>query len=341
MTILFAGGEDVDFTKVGTVTVDTATTAARDTVLTRCSMKVLSGTITDCIQGALVAPTTSFWFTARSYFATFSGSNAITSNNFIVFQDGISRRLHLSVVASSYAAGAFYQLIKVDNSGTRTVLQTSSILPTALTKQKFDFFVNYAVSGQVIVYLDGTEIINYSGDVTTNSATTISHFDLGQLVSASGAGGTATFWTEVIASTLDTRSLRLVTMPPAANGNTFAWTNSYASIDEITMDDADLCASAAANDILETTVTSSGITGTPAIVAVCITARAQKGSTGPQNASLMVRTGGNDYVTASHALPAAFSRVADVFETNPATSGAWAYTDLTAGAFNIGIKSLT
>jgi hypothetical protein len=98
----------------------------------------------------------------------------------------------------------------------------------------------------------------------------------------------------------------------------------------------------AAAQILETTVTNSTVPGTSGVLAVAVNARAQKGTTGgPANANLMVRTGSVDYTGPSQALPASFGLLSNVWETNPATSAAWAASDLTAAGFNIGVKSLT
>jgi hypothetical protein len=236
-------------------------------------------------------------------------------------------------------SGGVYQLVKRNAAASVTTLVTSAIGVTATTQQKLDVHVTYAVSGGIDIYLDGSLIISYSGDVTTNSATTLSGFILG----TTGVASVVTsFWSEVICASADTRAFNLVTLAPAANGNTYNWdTGSYANVNETTLDDTGLITSATAGQLAQFTVGSSGITGTPAIRALCVSARAQKGGTGPQNAKMSVRTGGVDQLSSSLSLPAAMSRAAYIFETNPGTSGPWAYSDLTAAGFNIGIQSET
>lgn len=333
MSYYFVGGEDHDFSRIGFVSVNTATTAARRTANARCSLQVGTGAgnaATDGWQAALTTTATSFWFTARLYFASLSSQ--LTTQDLLPFLDGTTRRLILCSDASSH-----FRLSKQNAAGTRTVLATSSLAFTTSVLYKIDVqIISYGAAATVNVYVDSVLWITYTGDITTDSSTSLSGFALGNC-----ALNGSHYWSEIICTSDDTRGLSLVTLPPAANGNAFAWSNTYASLDEVTLDDADLSTSAAANDILETTVTSSGITGTPAIRAVCVSARAQKGGTGPQNIQAMVRTGGNDYVSGTIALPPAFNRVANIWETNPATSGAWAYTDLTAAGFNIGVKSIT
>lgn len=336
MPFYFIGQEDHDFTKIGGCTVDTATTAARRSAYARCSLKVgLGAATTDGYQGALSTAVSLLHLTGRFYAANDTNNTAC---DIVALNDGVTRRLALTLAAANGA----YRLVKIDAAGTRTTLATASVNLAYGSLQKLDVYVSYAVAGQVKVYLDGTLIIDYSGDVTTNSASTLSSFVLGQVGRTSAGGGAQyTAWSEVICGTDDTRSMSLCTLPPAANGNAFAWTGSFSDLNEVTLNDATLSTSATSDQLLQTTVTSIGLAGTPAIRALCVSARASKGGTGPQNIQMNVRTGSNDYFSSTLALPAALDRVANIFATNPATSGPWAHTDLTAAGFNIGAKSIT
>jgi hypothetical protein len=329
MTYYFIGGEDHDFTKIGATSVNTATTAARRTANARCALQVGTGSAsTDGWQGALSAAQSSFWFTARLYMSASTTPSSTLDG--ISFLGGTTRRLVLGITSSS----STLKLYKRNAAGTSTLLATASASLLTIGMVKLDVQITYGTSGSVNVYQDNTLVLSYSGDVTTDSATSLSGFVLGQ-----PTGGGFVAWSEIICTSDDTRSMSLVTLAPSANGNAFAWTNTYANLNEVTIDDTSLCNSSTAGDLAQMTVSSSGITGNPAIRALCISARAQKGGTGPQNIEMNVRTGGNDYFSADQALPAALSRVAYTFETNPATSGPWAYTDLTAAGFNIGLKA--
>ena len=42
-----------------------------------------------------------------------------------------------------------------------------------------DFYINYATSGEVTLYCDGTSYADYTGNVTTNSATQLNQVALG------------------------------------------------------------------------------------------------------------------------------------------------------------------
>lgn len=336
MTFYFVGGEDHDFTKVGSAAVDTATTAARRTANSRCTLRADNGTVGSSEwRAALSSAVSSVWVGARFYIsANSAGSNP---NYFLSFFDGTNRRLILTV--STGGSTGFLQLSKRNAAGTVTVLATSSNTLAVTSILKIDVSLTYAAAGAVKVYLGGTLIIDYSGDVTTDSATSVDSLAFGHPIGGS-ASTQFTYWSEIIAASEDTRALNLVTLAPTANGNTFNWdTGSYASINETVIDDTSLITSATAGQLAQFAINSSGITGTPAIRALCVSARAQKGGTGPQNAKMSVRSGGADQLSSVVSLPAAMNRVAYIFATNPGTSGAWAYSDLTAAGFNIGIQS--
>lgn len=332
MPYYFVGGEDHDFAKIGVTSVNTATTAARRTAYARCTLQVGgSSAATDGFQAPFTTTATSFWITGRWYgFGSISGTNTF---DFLALLDGATRRLMVHMDGASHL-----RISKQNAVGTRTTLATSSLSLALTTQYKIDVqVISYGATATVNVYQDNVLWVTFTGDVTTDSSASLSGFVLGNTGTVGAAG---TNWSEIIAGTADTRALSLCTLPPAANGNAFAWTGSYAGLNEVTLDDATLSTSATANELLQTTITSSGITGTPAIRAVCVSARAQKGGSGPQNVQMNVRTGANDYFSGTLALPAALARVANIFETNPATSGAWAYTDLTAAGFNVGAKSI-
>lgn len=330
-TFYFVGGEDHDFTKIGNCTVDTATTAARRTAYARCSLKITASTATDGWGGTFSAAISSFWLTARGY-STFTPGNQIT--DLISVNDAAGRR---RIIVQCYAG--IYRLLRRNAAASETTLVTTAIVPPTNTLVKYDISVsNFGNSGTVQVYADGTLIMSYTGDLAGDAtATTLAGFTLG--VMTPNNSGTVS-WSEAICSDTDTRSMSLITLAPSANGNAFNWdSGSFSAINETTLDDTTLMSSATAGQLAQFTIGSAGVTGTPAIKAVAITARAAKGGTGPQNAKFNVRTSGANYLTAATALPAALNRVQGVFTTNPATSGPWASTDLTAAAFNVGIQS--
>jgi len=335
MTFYFVGGEDHDFTRIGACSVDTATTAARSTSNARCALLVERvASRTDGWVCRFDSSQSAFWFTAQMFIES-GGSTSASPPECVSFLDGAIRRIGLEISSSTF------RLYKRNAAGTKTNLATSSVVITTGVRQKLDIQVSYGVTGFVNVYLNSSLILNYAGDLTTDGTTSLngavlgpSHFGIG-----SGTQGNM-YWSEVISASEDTRALSLVTLAPTDNGASFTWTTgNYAAIDEITTDDADTITSATPGQLAQFAVGTAGIIGTPAIRAVCISARAQKGGEGPQNAKLNVRVAGINHLSSTVALPAAMSRIAYTFPVNPGTAGPWAYSDLIAAGFNIGIQS--
>jgi hypothetical protein len=326
----FIGGEDHDFSKIGSCTVNTATTAGRRTAYARCALQVAAASLTDGWVGSFSSAQSSFWLAARMYLS--NNNNSTANVETIAFTDSAgARRL---VIRTGTGTNPF-ALVKRNASNTNTALVTLSVSPS-VSLVRWDIQVNYGTSGSINIYMDGALVGSYTGDVTTDSVTSLSGFVLG----GTSTSATNALWSEVIVSDSDTRGLSLVTLTPSANGNAFTWdSGSYTSINETTLDDSSVMSSGTSGELAQFTVNSSGITGNPAIKAVAITARGAKGGTGPQNVKMNVRTSGIDYMSSAIALPAALNRVQGVFATNPGTSGPWAYTDLTATGFNIGIES--
>lgn len=336
MGILFAGGEDICFTTLGSTSVDTATTAARRTGFARCTLLVGANGIpaaTDGWIGALSAASSAFWLSARAYLLT---TSATAGHRVIRFLDGAVSRLELRV-----SSGLTFALYKVNAAGTATLLGTASAALNGNTLTKIDIQVNYGTSGSVKIYYGGTLVLDTGTvDVTTDSATTLSGVVFGAKHQSSNTTGI--HWSEPIVHTDDTRSMTLATMEPSANGNAFTFdSGSYTDVNETTNSDATIISSATANQVAQFAVTNTRITGNPSVKGLAVWARAQRGGTGPQNMQIGVRTASTDHWSANKSLVASMQPVVNNFDVNPGTSGAWGYTDLTAAGFNVGVKSIT
>ena len=235
-----------------------------------------------------------------------------------------------------------YSIYTIDNTGTYTLLATQSsayssnpICGTQTTT--FDVYVNYGTSGTVTLYCNSVQAVTYSGNVTTNSATTLNQVRF--------AGINA--WSEMIVSTTPTLAMHLLCLAPAANGNADTFTTGNVSnINEFTLDTTTVDASGTAGQIQEYTVVPStwsdwSAFGSSAnVLAVVMHASALVNSTGPQHLQAMVRTGGTDY-TSSNLSPNQYSwtHISNIWATNPNTSANWTLGDLSNAGFNIGFKS--
>jgi hypothetical protein len=82
------------------------------------------------------------------------------------------------------------------------------------TLEKLDWFINYAVAGEVTLYRNGVQFCDFVGDVTTDSVTSLSAFDISSFNSVFAGS-----FSEMIVSTTDTRSfnLFLCAPPPTAS----------------------------------------------------------------------------------------------------------------------------
>lgn len=337
MTILYASGEDTGLTLTGsTGAVDTSSTNIR-TSWARLGLNISSGANNDPPTNRWATTTFSasstVWFHAQM--GTNGNGNITVSNAQMVrFLDAGTCRI---IIRGTGTSGQL-KISTRNGAGTITDLATSaSGAYTGGTTAPFqvDVQVVYAVSGSVTVWINSVQVVTFSGDVTTNSATTLNQ------VEVANPSTSNFYWSEVIVADEDTRSMGLWTLAPQAAGNTQSWTpNTLANINENTINDATFISSSSNNDLSEWTTPTSAPTGTWAVKVIVQEARVQVGATGPQHFDWLTRTGGSDFTAGASQSPSnAFGNFAHIWTTNPNTTTAWAIGDIASG-FNLGIKSL-
>ncbi len=328
-TIYFGGGEDCDFYQVGGGTVTTNTFYYR-TTYARCAL--LCTALTTCYwQNWLPFNISTFWTSARW---GYSGANATgTAFNLISWVD--SSNLERIRIITTNTINQF-RVEKVDASGTATQLGSSFLLvPSNLSgsPDKLDVYMVYNSVGTFTVYLNGIQYFTYSGDVTTNSVTALANIRFGN---GSGTGNSA--WAEVILADTDTRSWNLQTLPPVANGNTHNFdTGSPAAsnVNEIVLNDSTLDGSTTSGQIDQYTIPAIA-GGTYTIISIGVSARMQKGASGPSKMDLGVRSGGSDFWSSDQVLTVAWTDYQNWWATDPNTSATWGGLPT-----NIGLKSVT
>ena len=377
--ILYAGQEDISFTPAGAnfvsttpptvygsfgpdTTANTFRSGYARYAFSYISSVGYSGTPVDTIHYARTAPAftaTSFWVSMRinTYCANGSGvSGGIAGITPIRLADssGIVR-LVLVLTGTTQSPNDNFNIKTVNAAGTQTIIGSASTgkfmsfqaatTTPAVVPDKIDIFVNYAVSGQIIVYCNGVQTFTYSGDITTNSVTSLSYVDIGQTAFNNVFGTTCrSGYSEIIVSTSDTRNLSLVTQAPSAAGNTDTFTSGlFSNINQNLANYTSPDNSATASQIQEYKVGQAIPTGSFSVISVVQHAMCTVGSTGPQHIQFMVRTGSTDYNSASLAPGVAWGVLQNNWDTNPNTSAAWATTDLVASSvnFNIGYESIT
>lgn len=353
--IYFSGGEDFEFSSVGTVSVDT-TSSHRRGAFCRCALKADDGSsfwdtgnrmsVTDAWFHARV------WMTANSLASVTSGASAADQSPIkITDASGVVRLgLRLTGASVSNTNANNWQFGKFDASGAFT--QLGSALSGIFTgspavPDELDIQVsNYATggSGSVSIYINRTLVFTVSSaTLATNSNTTINGLRLGgECVStAASAQHVAFSYSEIIVSDSDTRGWTRNTLTPAADGNTDTFdTGGVSNINETTLDDATLNASGSAGQVQQYTIGSlpAGIYG---VVAVGFSARGLAGSSGgPTKIDFGTRDGGADYWGSDLSLPGSIDLVQDNWTINPATSAAFTTGQLAAAGFDIGLKSV-
>jgi hypothetical protein len=234
------------------------------------------------------------------------------------------------------------QLCKTNAAGTTTQLGSNFGLQynnNSHVTSKLDFNINYGASGTVTIYQNGVSMFTFSGDTTTDSVTSLSgcYIKCGCPVQAGLTLNAILSWSEFIVADVDTRSMSLQTLQPVANGNTHNFdtgTPAAANVNETTLNDATLDGSSSAGQIDQYTIGSlvSGAT----IIAVGISARMAKGSSGPSKMDLGFRISGADYWSSDISLNLAWTCQQNWWLTDPSTSASWA-----ALPTNIGLKSVT
>jgi hypothetical protein len=343
-TILFAGGEDSDFTIVGggaTVTTGLIYGSGFSRESLNCYPNAgcyMSSTLN---SGYILSPqftaSTTLWIHANLFGS--QESALVTDILRVLDGSGLPRLALRSAQTGVSGGGGLYKVSTINSSNTYTDLVTMSGTCNFLAAwHKLDFYINYGTSGEVTVYCDGIQEADYTGNVTTNGVTQLSQIALG---SDGGYNYSSSYWSEIIVSTGDTRKLRLVTAAPSSNGNTHTFdTGAASNVNETTLNTATVDASGTSGEIQEYTWSNSLPSGSWTVVDFRVAALAQVDTTGPQHLQAMVRTQSTDY-TSSNLVPpqGSWGYISNDWLTNPNTGVAWTTSDLTATGFNLGFKS--
>jgi hypothetical protein len=334
-TLLFSGGEDIDFicNGLGSCSVQTNSSDFRP-AWARSAYQV-TGTTTDPPSNRFATPT----FAANSTIwihAQFCNGSCYVSNNpsgqmFRVMDSVGNPTL---VVTGTGTAGQL-QISSRTATGTFTSLVTCPLaLNSSLTQ--VDLYVNYGTAGEVTFYNNGVKVCDFSGNVTNGDGATT----LNQVEFASPTEYDSANWSEIIIATTDTRAMARFTANTVANGNTtgFSGSNICSSIWNATaFNDANYGYSGTANILHECTVNSAIPPGAYTVLGLVMSARALVGSSGPLHFDFLTRVNGTDYPSADFAPTNGFSNFTNYLQTvNPATSNPWSVSDFQAAGFNVG-----
>ncbi len=194
-------------------------------------------------------------------------------------------------------------------------------------------------------------MIDYTGSLCTDAATTLDTVLLASVNSGAGSGGSAfcdstdTCWSEMILASEDTRSMRLATLALQAAGNTQGWTpNTLGNVNKFFINDSTFVSDATGNVLSQWTAPTAAPSGIWGVKSVSIEARLLASVAAPQNFDWSWRISNANYLAGTTtALTTGFVNYRRQQDTSPATSTTWGITEVfntSTNQLNIGVKSL-
>jgi len=348
--VLWFGGEDTSFTTVGTVTPASTPAGTFDANLARGTFHLTNtSVVADPPANYFKTPTFTaspiIWVHANVWI----GSSPANTNNqqtlWVYSPDGVGR----VYLRQTGTAGQF-KLSTANAARTFSDKATASGNFAVSTLQSVDWLIDYSCSAGSVtqLYIGGVKVIDYTGNLCTDAATSLNQASFSGLLNASAGGcGTTSHgcWSELIVANEDTRSMRLATLTLQASGNTQGWTpNTLANVNKFAIADGTFVSDTVGNVLSQWTVPTAAPGGTWAVKSVSIEARLLKSASGPSQFDWSWRISGANYLAGlTAALTTSFANYRIQQDTSPATATGWAIGEVynTGGnQMNIGVKSL-
>lgn len=334
MSILWCGGEDIDFGNGATVYVITGGGFRTD--YARCGLA--SSGQGQAPSNSILKSTTFQGGAVTDAWLHFHLGNSIAANTNIMFC-GFTNSSKASGDGLYVGVGSTTTKIRLitwnSSSQAQLAIESGNSIGNS-TPHDIDIQVmSYGASATVNVYVDHSLVITFTGDVRISSLT-----NLDQIGIAGEGHDHRNVISEVIISTVDTRSNSLVTHYPNGTGNANQWAGAYTDIDESTLSDTDL---------IYTNTNAQGVqlglsnlpSGTFAIRGAKAIARCEKTSDASvTQLKIGVRSGTTTDVDAGRVVATdTFTSYDRVMDVNPITSSA--FTQAEIDALQIAFESLT
>lgn len=317
-TILWAGGEDVDFPNGGVCRIGGGVRAgyARHSIAT-CNAALLPVSLP--FSGGAV---TSVWMSAYIW-----GADNVSHKYVGLTRSGTTSSLFVGTSASGMTKVALW---KFDGTTWTELAAESTGTLVYDGSAKWDMqVIGYGASATVNIYINGslTPRVTYTGNVLAGSATNLDSVIL------KGSGNWSSV-SEIIVADSDTRKLSLVTLAPNAAGDANQWAGTYSNINVEANTDATTISDTTSGDIFRCNVSDLPSTSVQ-VLAVKVAARMTQTAPGIASAALGVKTNASVSVPSAAALPGVWGTIETFYLTNPITSGAWTPADVNALQINI------
>ena len=247
----------------------------------------------------------------------------------IVFRkDGNNIARVLSVSSS------FDVILQIYNGATWDTVASTHFFSVGVLTRLDAKLVIHDTTGEFVLYANGVQVLSYtSGDTLRNGQSDCNQVGVGKFGSCSVSG--------VFVSTADSRNIDMQQLIPTSVGNYTAWTGTYTDVDDTGVPDGLFIESGTA-DQLETygktsldTAFNSGYN----LIALGVSARALRGTGGPQNLQMVVRSGTTDGVSSTQSLEVTYEPRFAEFANDPDTASAWGFSAMDSA--EIGVKSIT
>lgn len=330
MSILWCGGEDIDFPNSSSGITTLTTTTYFRSAYARCNI-VASGSgnsyaHSNAFPGGAV---TSLWF---SFQLGFFPENSNGSQRTGALCAGVGNTAVSQKGIYIYTTGGGGLGICTWDGTTLTSLAAGAngTVPNSIQVARIDLQISsYGASSVLTLWMNGALSCTFSGNSAITGLTNFNCVNLWN--TPSGNFGAVACGSEFMVADEDTRSFSLKTMAPAGAGVVTQWTGLFSAINPTAINDANAV-------FVNTTAQNSAFTttGIPAgtfavrLVKTTVRAAATVGSTATGvNAGFNISSTVYGQTTRS-ALGTAFTNFEDFATTNPATSASWTTTDLTS-----------
>ncbi len=327
MTILWCGGEDVDFPFGEAVTTYTnpAGSPVYRTGFARCAVGDSTAASSSRSLSFVGGAVTSAWLHFEAYVLVAGASAPFAGFGLNSFGDGGV------YVGTSTVAAAKCGLYKWDGV---TLTQLATELGTSLPGISNGGLVaidmqisSYGATSTVNVYVHNVLVITFTGSTAIAG---ISNLDCVSIYGSPSISTKVYPLSEFIVGDADTRSMSLLTMAPNAAGDVNNWTTgTYANINPTTINDASVIAVNTTGQDFQANLIDlpAGSFGNVQAVKAAVRAEVTAGST-PTSLKIGVKTSSTVNVDSGRSLTTGFLTYERLMLTNPVTTNPWLASEM-------------